>query len=376
MAAAVSTLSAGCAAVPERDAVPPGYADAAHVAEFDQIRFWGDEAPPETDRHAAQARYDRADTAPDLNLLAISGGGQNGAFGAGLLKGWSAEGSRPEFDVVTGVSTGALIAPFAFLGPARDGDLEDAYTRRGAGDIVRRALVRNALRGEGLGDSRPFIELIETYIDARLLEEIAAEHAAGRRLFVITTNLDAGRPVVWNLGAIAAQGGPDALALFRRLLLASSAIPGVFPAVPIEVQTPAGRFTELHADGGVTSNVFAYQPQLDVGRILQEMPDPVDATLFVIRNGSAAPSYAAPRRVWHSVAARGLGVLLHSSAQKDIGRIHSLAERDGIAFRLAVIPSDFDREPQGAFDPDYMQTLFTVGETMASDGFPWRDAPY
>lgn len=375
----LAVLVSACATPPQRTAVPEALADAAHLDGFGQIRFWGDEDIPEAARHETilPERNDAGGQGPvRINILALSGGGEDGAFGAGLLKGWSAEGSRPDFNMVTGVSTGALIAPFAFLGPAYDDALEDAYTRRQQGDIFKPALLRNVLGGEGLADAGPLAGLIETYIDADLLQAVAAEHARGRRLLVITTNIDAGRPVVWDIGAIATQGGESALELVRRVILASAAIPGLFPAVAIDVETESGPRTELHADGGITANVFAYQPQLELGLRLDELPYEAQARLYVIHNGSARPSYAEPRPLWRSVAGRALEIFLFSSAQKDISRIYHLAVRDGVEFRLAFIPDSFTDEPDEFFDPVYMRALFVLGEQLAQDGYPWRDQPY
>ena len=183
--------------------------------------------------------------------LALSSGGADGAFGAGLLNGLSESGKRPDYAVVTGVSTGALMAPFIFAGQKYDGALRDAYTKVSAADIFEVGGTP-----ESFLDSWPLKDLIAKQITPALLADIAAAHNSGRRLFIVTTDLDAGRSVVWNMGAIAAHGGDAALKLFRSVMLASSAIPGGFPPVLIDVEGNGKKFQEMHVDGGVGGQFF------------------------------------------------------------------------------------------------------------------------
>ncbi|MBV8412273.1 MAG: patatin-like phospholipase family protein, partial [Alphaproteobacteria bacterium] len=134
---------------------------------------------------------------PELQLLAISGGGENGAFGAGLLCGWSAEGSRPTFDLVTGVSTGALTAPFAFLGSAYDPQLRTVYTETPADQILSQRSITAALLSDAMADNTPLYRTISRFVDERMLAAIAAAYDQGRMLLIGTTDLDAQLPVVW-----------------------------------------------------------------------------------------------------------------------------------------------------------------------------------
>jgi predicted acylesterase/phospholipase RssA len=204
-------------------------------------------------------------------VLAISGGGANGSFAAGLLTGWTRAGTRPPFHVVTGVSAGALAAPFALLGSKYDPVLIDVFTRLSSADLVSRKNRVLAFFGDSLASARPLQALIERHFDDALMQAIAAEHRAGRRLFVATTHIYAGRQMIWDIGAIAERGGPDALALIRRVLLASASVPILLPPVFLEVEANGSRYDEMHVDGGITRQVFAGPPALDwasLGRAL------------------------------------------------------------------------------------------------------------
>jgi hypothetical protein len=227
-----------CATVTPRAGIADGTkANLAQFAGQPGIRFWGDEVPtdikaeirrklPNMPRLAQGASLRKG--RPKVEILALSGGGGDGAFGAGLLKGWSTRGDRPEFEVVTGVSAGAIIAPFAFLGSEYDDELEEIWTHYQTSQIVTAQILPGLLGGSALTDSQPMADLIAQYVDKKLLRRVAQEYMRGRMLLVGTTNLDAQRPVVWNMGEIARSGHPDALELFRKVILASAAIPGAF----------------------------------------------------------------------------------------------------------------------------------------------------
>ncbi len=190
------------------------------------------------------------------NYLAISGGGANGAFAAGLLVGWSDAGTRPEFTMVSGVSTGALAAPFAFLGPAYDERLRGVFTTYSTSDLVVRRNLLSILTGHSVFDTEPLEKVIARYVDQSMMETIAVEFRKGRRLWIATTNLDAGRPVIWNIGAIANSGAPGALELIHKVMLASASVPGAFPPVIIEVEANGNLYDEMHVDGGIISQIF------------------------------------------------------------------------------------------------------------------------
>jgi len=201
---------------------------------------------------------------PTAYMLSLSGGGDNGAFGAGLLVGWTAHGDRPKFKLVTGVSTGALIAPLVFLGPEYDAALTDVYTNIDPSKIYEKRFVLAALTEDALSDTTPLYETISRFIDATMIAKIAAEYEKGRLLLIQTTDLDAGRPVQWNIGAIAASGNPRALDLIRHILLASASIPAAFPPVMFDVEANGKPYQEMHVDGGAVSQAFLIPPSVNL----------------------------------------------------------------------------------------------------------------
>jgi hypothetical protein len=232
--ALLAATLAGCAGTVDRTPVPEPLVEEASIDGLRDIRFWGD-APPanmkqmlgqkfrQTKRYRPQLVQD--EKTASFDYLALSGGGSDGAYGAGVIVGWTESGTRPEFDLVTGVSAGALIAPFAFLGPAYDQQLKEIYTAYSTEELLRPQMLKGLLGGSSLYDISGLEGLIAHYVNEQLLAAIAREHRKGRWLLIATSNLDAQRPVIWNLGAIASSGRPDAIRLFRRVLLASAAIP-------------------------------------------------------------------------------------------------------------------------------------------------------
>tara|TARA_R110002072_G_scaffold143659_2_gene289666 strand:+ start:9701 stop:10909 length:1209 start_codon:yes stop_codon:yes gene_type:complete len=386
LALVVGALLTGCATV-DRAPVPEDRVETAQVPGFADIRDWGDVAPPGVEQDAQALnellRQQHADEIArgetvQLNFLALSGGGGDGAYGAGLLTGWSASGTRPEFQVVTGVSTGALIAPFAFLGPAYDDALRRAYTGVGQDDIFSPAILPNLVNGPALTDAGPFRSLVESFIDQDVLDAIAIEHQRGRRLLVATTNIDAGRPVIWDLGEIAASDAPGSLALFRQIIVASAAIPGLFPPVLIDVVADGQVYTELHVDGGITAQIFAYQPQVHLGEILDASPFDMSLNLYLIRNGRFQMPHEDTSPIWYNLMVRSLDVLLAHQAISDTYRIYYLTQRDGLGFNLAYIPEEFEpvATAQDPFNTDYMRALFAFAEAQALTGDVWRDSPF
>jgi predicted acylesterase/phospholipase RssA len=367
-----------------RAPVPESLVNDVGVSGFSDIRFWGDAVPPMLDQRTRRLVELLAEDESDaiaarqrvnVSFLAVSGGGGNGAFGAGFLNGWTQSGTRPEFRVVTGVSTGAIIAPFAFLGPNYDDELRAAYTEIGPDDIYRASILPNLLGGLALGNGRPLEILIARHADDALLAAIAEEHTKGRRLYVTTTNLDAGRPVVWDMGAIAARGRPDALELFRKIILASASLPGLFPPVGIEVTDGTDKFTEYHVDGGLSSQVFAYNAQVQLGRVVEQADFAIAITVYVIWNGRRVPAYHAPDPTWYRLVERAVDVQFSHQGLGDIRRIYSLTQRDGVTFQLAIIPDEFADVPDELFAQDYMQDLFRVGEAAGHDADSWLDEP-
>src|SRR5215207_6532615 len=307
---------------------------------------------------------------PAAYFLAISGGGDNGAYGAGFLNGWSASGLRPEFKVVTGVSTGALIAPFAFLGPKYDYVIKRVYTETSQKDIFKKRGIVKGIFGDAMADTRPLAGVISAYVNRALLDEIAAEYAKGRLLLVGTANLDSLEPVIWNLTAIAASKDPDATKLFANVLLASASIPGAFPPVMFDVNVGGTRYQEMHVDGGTMAQVFLYPPSLSLADAPQRK-----RVLYIIRNARLDADWASVERRALSIATRAIASLTRTQGIGDLYRIYATSERDGLDFNLTYIPRTFDIPHTAEFDTAYMRSLFDVGLQAGKDARQWEKYP-
>jgi predicted patatin/cPLA2 family phospholipase len=342
------------------------------------LRIWGDEKPPQLMRERIEGsldeRYDGI-MHREHDYLAISGGGANGAYGAGLLVGWSKTGTRPRFTMVTGISTGALTAPFAFLGSDYDEQLEEVYTTMDSSSIFHRRKLWSIIGGDSLVDSAPLANVINKYVTDELIAAIAVEFSRGRALFVGTTNLDAGRPVIWNIGRIAHSGGPGAGKLIRRILRASASIPGVFPPVYIEVVGPDGEtYTEMHVDGGTSSQIFLYPSGANWGKMLALLDVKGRPQAYLIRNSRILPEYDAVRPRLAAIASRSVDSLIRTQGIGDAYRIAALAKRDGIDARITWIPLGAVHESSGeVFDPKYMRALFDYGYERALTEDIWSD---
>ncbi|MFC0340596.1 patatin-like phospholipase family protein [Paracoccus niistensis] len=361
----------GCGVVPIRlapavpaaaqlQAEPPGYA---------RIRAFGDGLGPSgaSSDDLGRAALARLQSSEPIDLLALSGGADAGAFGAGVLKGWTQRGDRPEFDYVTGVSTGALIAALAFLGPRYDDALEHFYTRTTASDVfILRPLA--ALAGApSIGDSAPLRNQINRIVTPRMVAEIAAERRKGRMLLIGTTNLDAQRQVIWDIGRIAASSQPDRVQLIRDVLLASASVPGAFPPVTIDVGADGRHYQELHVDGGVTRGVFAYPPGL-------RLPPPMGPRrMWVIRNSKLAAEYEPTRQGVVSIAERSLTTLIKHQSVGNIADMQAQARRDGFGFNVTAVPPNLALPPYKPFDAAYMNTLFQAGLATGRSAHGWAD---
>ena len=371
----------GCASVPERTQLPLELTKQAGIPGIPDARFWGDGWPKYSmERLESFTDADFRENFPGIyekphNYLAVSGGGANGAFGAGLLLGWTASGTRPEFTMVTGVSTGALTAPFAFLGPDYDDKLKTVYTTTSTSDIVKDRNLLSALFGDSMTDTEPLQKLIAKYIDVDMIDEIAREHKKGRRLYVATVNLDAGRAVIWSIGAIAASNYPQKITLIHEILRASASIPVLFPPVMIEVEANGKSYEEMHVDGGTGSQVFVYPAAMDWRSITEKLKVQGKPRVYIIRNSFLEPDYAFIKRGVVPIAVQTIGSLIRTQGIGDLYQIFALCKRDGNDFNLAYIPSDFTDEGNEEFDPVYMAKLLERGYQMALEGYPWEKAP-
>ncbi len=376
-----SLLLLSACALPREDAPPPAVAEQYKVLGIANARFWVDRrsAPllEELQKQARRAASSQAGTAsaPE-HLLAISGGTDNGAFGAGLLTGWTASGTRPEFRIVTGVSAGALTAPFAFLGTSEDDNLREVFTTVAPGEIfVFRRILRALLFEDAVADTGPLANMIYRYANEAMLAAIAREYEKGRLLLIGTTNLDLQRPVVWNIGAIAASGHPKALDLFRRILLASASPPGAFPPVLIDVDVDGRHFQEMHVDGGAVAQLFLYPSWLNLAEWSRENGVSRDRTAWLIRNSPAELEPDTTRRQLLTIGQRAVSTLVHFSGINDLIRIYLATRRDGVRFRLAFIDNGFNTRRAEFFDPAYMRALFNHAYALARDGYPWHTEP-
>ncbi|MEM7059162.1 MAG: patatin-like phospholipase family protein [Pseudomonadota bacterium] len=356
---------------------------AAVVPGLPGIRSYGDVAPLDAEQQLKTIQQQIADRfaaegkLPNngrVDILVLSGGGSDGAYGAGLLNGWSDRIGRPEFALVTGISTGALIAPFAFLGSDYDDELERFYTNTGTDDLIDLQIF-SALTGRvlGLTNTSKLRETLTRVINRDFLDRIADEHRKGRRLLIGTTNLDAQRPVTWDIGAIAVSDHPKRLRLVRDILLASASIPGAFPPVLFNVAIGNRAYSEMHVDGGVTRQLFA----LPRGLGLRETEIPGEAamtlgTIYVVRNTKLAPSFADTEAGIFHIAARSISTLIKSSGVADVGTVREVAREEGFGLALTAVPESFDVPEQDLFDPVYMRALFKVGYDLAFEGEPWE----
>jgi hypothetical protein len=376
-------LTAGCATIAPRNVLPQADAAQIELEGFHNIRFWGDASAREiqaimmADASKTEGRlsYGVERHPPVSNLLAISGGAEDGAFGAGLLVGWSDAGTRPVFDLVTGVSSGALIAPFAFLGREHDGQLRDIFTKYERKDIFTYN-VHGLIEGSALADDRPLAKLIEKYVDEAFLQEVAKARLNGRILLIGTTNLDTQRPVLWDMGRIAMSRDRDAPGLFRKILRASATLPGVFPPVRIQVRVGGQSYDELHVDGGVTRQVFIAPSIFSFTSHDQKPGRPATKRrLYVIRNGKIDPEWQSVSENVVSITQRSISTLIKNQGIGDLYRIYSITKRDGIDFNLASIPPDFSETSDEPFDQKYMIALFDRGYNLASHSYSWVKAP-
>ena len=325
----------------------------------------------------------RAAAAPEpdgrrpFNVLVLSAGGAYGAYPAGVLAGWTEAGTRPKFDVVTGVSTGALVATLAFLGPERDPELKRFYTQVTERDVFARRPQLSALLSDALADSRPLERLIEQAVDAEMLRQVACEHRKGRRLYVGTTHLDARRLVVWDMGEIASRGRPEDLALFRKILLASASLPGLLPPVAIPVEVEGKKYEEMHVDGGVTASLFFRPPHVPKEEVARLGDKPLaGSNVYVIVAGKlfADPDPVQPRFL--SIVGSSVSALLHSQTRGDLYEVYALSLSTGMNYKVAAVPQAV-RVPASSttFDPASMNRLFEVGRRQAGSPDLWRATP-
>ncbi|MEO0957276.1 MAG: patatin-like phospholipase family protein [Pseudomonadota bacterium] len=386
VAAFLVTVVAGCTTVIARFPVPEeDVVDAKpYGIEGGFVRSYGDNLGEELRSTILRERVDRAEALSEagkagpikISSIAFSGGGPDGAFGAGLLAGWTERGDRPTFGFVSGVSTGAILALYAYLGPKYDQALKEIYTSYETDDLVTPTIFAGLTGGTALLSTAGYRALIEQYITPEVVSELADAHRDGRILLIGTTNIDASRPVVWNVGQIAASGHPDARRLIHDIVQASSAIPAAFPPVLIPVVAADGRrYDEMHVDGGATQQVILYSPEFSTRALDEATGLDIDREVFVVINNKLRKPYDPVRPRIFSIAGRAASSLIGGSGTGDIYRIFTVAQRDGIDFNVLAIPTDFDQEAESLFDPVYMQALYDLGFEHGEAGDRWSPHP-
>jgi hypothetical protein len=372
----------GCASV--RHAVPADSLSIAKVSGMQDIRAFSGSPSDSFKEDFMKLLEQEEKNSPSFlhfkasrtySMLAVSGGSANGAYGAGVLGGWSKAGTRPVFQVVTGVSTGAIIAPFAFLGSKYDDRLKEIYTKYSTKDVARmRFPIVNSF-----ASARPLERLIERYFDAEILKEIGVEYSKGRRLYVGTTNLDAQRLVIWDMGKIASVGDEKSLKLFRKIILASSSIPIAFPPVYLTVEVNGEEYDEMHVDGGVARQVFfLYDVLRGFNKALKEKGLDVSRNkyaIYVIRNGYVGQLYKQVPDRLSAIAGRTVETMVNAQSIGDLYQLYVFSKDSKGDFNLAYIPVGHISAAREFFDPHEMQVLFGLGFKEASEGYPWKKTP-
>ena len=321
-----------------------------------------------TDEPVTKFRFEKDDLSSTRTYLALSGGGADGAYGVGVLNGWTAAGTRPAFSVVSGVSTGGLIAPFAFLGSQYDDTLKEVYTSGIAESLLNDPSIIRVLFGSGLFGNKRLRELVARYVGPEILEAVARENAKGRKLLVVTTDLDTQRTVVWDMGKIAAIGSPEALRLFRDVMAASASIPLVFPPILIEAEGQGRRFEEMHVDGGVTAPVLTLPDAL----LFQgRLPGNSRMNIYILVNKKLERTFELVSNSTIDVASRSLSSITQSQTRSVIFSTYDFAKRNRWGFHLSYIERDYPASASEGFDTAYMRALYQYGYEKAASGRAW-----
>jgi predicted acylesterase/phospholipase RssA len=337
---ACSLALAACTSVP-RTPYTAADASASRVLDIDGLRRY-------TDEPVTKFSFEKDNSATSRTYLALSGGGADGAYGVGVLNGWSAAGRRPAFSVVSGVSTGGLIAPFAFLGPQYDDTLRELYTSGIAESLLSDPSIMRVLFSSGLFGNTRLRELVARYVGPEIMAQVARENAKGRRLLVVTTDLDTQRTAIWDMGKIATIGTPEALKLFRDVMAASASIPLVFPPIMIEAEGQGRKFQEMHVDGGVTAPVLTLpEALLFQGRL----PGNAKMDIYILVNKKIERNFELVANGTIDVASRSLSSITQSQTRSIIFSTYDFAKRNGLGFHLSTSNAIIRRRPRKASTP-------------------------
>ncbi|WP_439392209.1 patatin-like phospholipase family protein [Bradyrhizobium sp. PMVTL-01] len=358
---ALSLALGACTSLP-RTPYTAAEAGASRVLDIDGLRRYADEP-------VTKFSFEKDTGTATKTYLALSGGGADGAYGVGVLNGWTAARTRPTFSVVSGVSTGGLIAPFAFLGSQYDDTLKEVYTSGIAESLLNDPSIMRVLFGSGLFGNTRLRELVARYVGPEIMAQVARENAKGRRLLIVTTDLDTQRTAIWDMGKIAAVGTPEALKLFRDVMAASASIPLVFPPIMIDAEGQGRRFQEMHVDGGVTAPVLTLPDAL----LFQGSRLPGDAKMeiYILVNKKIERTFEFVSNSTIDVASRSLSAITQSQTRSIIFSTYDFARRNRLGFHLSYIARDYPAPPSEGFDTGYMRALYQYGYEKAASGEAW-----
>jgi hypothetical protein len=310
------------------------------------------------------------------NILSLSGGGSFGAFSAGVVCGWTAKGDRPNFDVVTGISTGALVAPFAFLGPAYDEQLKTFYTTLEDKDLYKMRPIRGLFR-ESLADNSPLAEKVDQVLSQQVICELAQEHQKGRRLYIGTTAAESKQFVVWDIGAIACRGRPDDKQLIKQILLGSSAIPGVFPPQHITVDVDGMCVTERHSDGGISQALFIHPPYVPPEhRSKNQNSDLAGTNIYLVVAGKLYADLEVIKPMALNLVGKEISAMIYAQTRGDLQRMFTTSMLTGMNYYLTSIPMEYPAPTSGmAFKIPALTGMFNEGYRIVTEGVAWRRTP-
>lgn len=358
----------GCTALPRREAPPTLFSSAAPLGFDADVRFLSTDRTSVEMKSAASLRRLRSSSKDGIvRALVLSGGGAGGAFGAGALVGLSRRQDRPQYDVVTGVSAGALIAPFAFLGPEWNSQLTDAFTSGRGEQMSLRGLTE--LPFGASRRSAALIALVDHYVTSELIQAVASEAAKGRILWVATTDLDKEETVIWDLGAIAERGGEPARILFRDVLVASASIPGVFSPVLIHVQERGVSYDEMHVDGNASTSLFVAPVAANFALLDQRSLN--GARVYVLINGQIMDAPETTRYQLGPIVSRTFSAALKHMSRAQVLAVNQFAEKYGMSVQSTYLPFDYPKFGSADFRASTMQALFDYGARCAQSGHLW-----
>lgn len=364
----LATVLGACAT--PRLAAPPKLIDQVSPPGFPpQVRFLSSDRDYLVAHLGRAVRSLTAAAHGPIRILALSGGGAGGAFGAGVLYGLARTGQPTDFQVVTGVSAGALLAPFAFLGPSWDPQMKDAFDSYRTEHLLQRRPWLGFLVHPGIYSRGPLIALVNHFVTPRLIRAVAAQARKGRMLLVATTDLDKQESVIWNMGLIAQHGGPAALKLFAKVLVASASIPGVFPPVMIRVQRGDKTYQEMHVDGGTTLPFFVASDITDV--LPLRLPQLEGARVYVIVNGQLSTYPRTTLQAPMAVIARSFSAALMHASRRALVLAAVFVRHFGMTLHFTYLPMTYPFEGSLDFKYQNMHQLFTYGERCARSGRIW-----